>query len=255
MSASKPPLDEGKRLVGVDAARQQHHCDRDDGKRQDGRHVERGEKYDSGHRSDGDGGFLPPVGTLGRGGDIDKLHIRGQPIDIGGRALQKERVAHAHHEVVELPPDILVPAVHGQRVDPVAPAQAQVAEAAAHHARARRDQDLHRRGAHLAELVDGLELLRLLQAEDLGHVGPEDHPVARFQLHPGHVPAERGVAPEHVDQAHAVALEQLHLVDVAPDQRGALGHRDLGEEFRPRFPPPAWTPWSCGRAGGGGRTA
>jgi hypothetical protein len=130
------------------------------------------------------GDFCAAVGPLGRGGDVDKLHVRGEPLDILGRALEKQRVADAHHEVVELPPDILVPAVHGQRVDPVAAAQAQIAEAAAHHARARRDQDLDRRGAHLAELVDGLELLRLLQAEDLGHVGPEDHPVAGFQLNP-----------------------------------------------------------------------
>ena len=32
------------------------------------------------------------------------------------------------------------------------------------------------------------------------------------------------------------ALEQLHLVDVAPDQRRALGHRHLGEKFRPGPP-------------------
>jgi hypothetical protein len=67
-----------------------------------------------------------------------------------------------------------------------------------------------------------------------------------FQFHPGHVPAERGVAPEHVDQAHALALEQLHLVDVAPDQRGALGHGDLGEELRPRLSPGQHgRPWSA----------
>jgi hypothetical protein len=76
-----------------------------------------------------------------------------------------------------------------------------------------------------------------LQAQDLGHVGAQDHAVALLQLHLRHVAAERGVAPEHVDQAHAVALEDLHLVDVAPDQGGALGHRDLGEELRPRARP------------------
>ena len=78
----------------------------------------------------------------------------------------------------------------------------------------RRDQHLDGRGAHLAELVDGLELLRLLQAQNLGHFGAQHEPVALFELHPRHVAAERRVAPQHVDQAHPVALEQLHLVDV-----------------------------------------
>jgi ABC-type nitrate/sulfonate/bicarbonate transport system substrate-binding protein len=54
--------------------------------------------------------------------------------NIGRRALKEQRITNPDDEVVELPPDILVPAVHGQRIDPVAPAQAQIAEAPAHHA-------------------------------------------------------------------------------------------------------------------------
>jgi hypothetical protein len=52
-------------------------------------------------------------------------------LDVGGRAFEEQRVAHAHHQVVELAADILVPAMHRQRVDAVAAAQAQIAKAAA----------------------------------------------------------------------------------------------------------------------------
>ena len=59
-----------------------------------------------------------------------------KPLDILRRALQEQRVADAHHEVIELAADILAPAMHGQRVDAVAPSEAQIAKAAADHARA-----------------------------------------------------------------------------------------------------------------------
>jgi hypothetical protein len=207
-----------------------------------------------GHGGDGDGRFRAAVGALGRGGDIHQFHVRGEPLDVLGAPSRSSVSPTRTTRSSSWPADILVLAVHGQRVDAVAAAQAQVAEAPAHHARARRDQHLDRRGAHLAELVDGLELLRLLQAQDLGHVGPEDHAVALFQLNPDMSRRSEASPLSTSIRRTPSRLNSSTSLTLRPIRVEPSGTATSVKNFaRARDPPPSAAAIDCVRAGGGGR--
>ncbi len=74
-----------------------------------------------------------------------------------------------------------------------------------------------------------------MQAQQLGHLGPQHHPVADLQLHPLQVAPQRQIAADHVDQPHALAPEQLHAQDLAPDQVAFGGDHRLGEKLHLRL--------------------
>ena len=145
---------------------------------------------------------LAPVRPLRGLGHVDEIDVRGQAPDVLGRALEQQRVAHAHRHLVELAPDVLVPAVDRQRVDAVAPAQAQRAQRAPHQPAARRDQRLHGRRAARAHAVDERHLARILEPQQLAHVGPQHDAVALDERHVGELAAQGLVAAQDVDDAH-----------------------------------------------------
>ncbi len=126
-------FDEGKRLVRVDASGQQDDRDADDRQSQDWGDTKRRKHDDAQQHADGNRGLTAPVG-LDRGmRDIDQFHVGGQTLDILGRAFQKQCVANAHDQIVQLPADVLVPPMHRQRIDAVAPPQAHRTKRPADH--------------------------------------------------------------------------------------------------------------------------
>ena len=175
----------------------------------------------------------PPAleGAVGRLVDVDEVDVERQAADVVGRAFEQQRVADPHHDLVELAADVLVAPVHGERIDAVAPAQAQAAERAADELAVGHDQRLDHRRPLRADPVDERHRVRVLQAEELLHLGAEHHPVALGERHVGELPPEALLAAQHVDDPHAVALEDADVHRPLPDQRRALGHHDLGEEL------------------------
>ena len=169
-----------------------------------------------------------------RARDIDHIHLARQALNILGRAFKQKRIANPHHKIVKLAADILVPPVHGQRINPVAPPQAHAAKRAAHHLAARRDQNLDGAGFNRRDLIDPLEAFVTLQAEQFGHLRAQNDAVADLKRHTAQVAAQRLIAPDHVDKAHPLAFEKLHPGHFAPDQVAVRRDHRLGEKLHPR---------------------
>ena len=120
------------------------------------------------------------IGALGRFGHIDHVHFRGQTLNVFGRAFEQQSVAHAHHQIVQLPTDIAIASVYGQRIDPEAASQAHGAQSAPHHFGIWRDQRFNSGGFHGGDLIHALEAFCALQAEKLGHLRAQNHTVAHL---------------------------------------------------------------------------
>ena len=169
--------------------------------------------------------------SAGRGfRHVAEVHVGRQALDVGGRAFKQQRVAHADHDVVDLAADVAVAPVDRQRIDAVAPPQAHRAHPPTDHAAIGRDENLDGGSLDCRHLVDPAQLAVPLQRQKLGHLGPENDAVAHLERDALEVAAQRLVAPDHVDQTHALALEQLHAKHLAPDQVAVGGNDRLGEE-------------------------
>ncbi len=106
-------------------------------------------------------GRAPALERLGGGlAQVDQIHVGGEPADVVRRTLEQQRVADPDHHLVELAADVLAAAVHRERIDAVAAAQAQAAERPADEAAFGQDQRLHRRGGLGAHPVDERHLVR-----------------------------------------------------------------------------------------------
>ena len=171
-----------------------------------------------------------PVFPVRWGRHIDHVHIRREPLDIGRCAFEQERVAHLDRQVIELP-DILVPPVHRQRIDTVSPPQPHCTQLAPHHPAARGDQHLDRRRLDGRNLIDPPQFAVALQAQEFGHLGPQDHTVTHLQLNALEVAPQRYVTPNDVDQPHTFALEKLDPGHLAADQVGSGRDDGLGKKL------------------------
>ena len=123
--------------------------------------------------------------------------------------------------------------MHGQGIDTEPAAQTQLAQGPANHLTSGGDQRLNRGGLYRRQLVHHPQFAVLLQTQKLGHFGAQNHAVTGVQFDVLHVTAQRGIAAQHVDQAHALAFEQVNVHDRLSDQLGILGDRDLGEKLHP----------------------
>ena len=79
-------------------------------------------------------------------GHVDQVHVGGQALNILHRAFQQQGVTNADHQIVQLPPDILVTAMGGQHINRIAAAQAQFTQTAADHLAIGGNQHLDRAG-------------------------------------------------------------------------------------------------------------
>ncbi len=224
-------VDHRERLVCVDAAGEKDKGDGDDRQRQYGRDAEGRQQHDPGQRGIGDGRMFAAVGARRRRRDIHQIGICRQSGNVIGRTFQKQRIAHAHDQIVKLGSNVLVAPVNRQNVDAIAPPKPELPERTTDQRRPGRNQHLDRAGLARGELVDGADIRACLKAQKLFHLRPQNHPVAGFERHGGDIAAQRGVAPQNIDHAGAFAPEYLHLADRFADQFAVLGHRDLGEKL------------------------
>ena len=224
-------LDKGKRLVGIHTFRQQQDRDGDDGQGKDRGDAQRRENHQTGQSCQCYWRMTAPV-SPGRGfGHIHKVQIIRHAPDVFGCAFDEQRVTDAHDQFVQLPPDILIPPMHGQRINAVAPPQAHCTEAATHHLADRGDQHLDCGGLDRRNLIDAAQFLVALQAEQLGDLRAQHHPVTDLQFHPLQVAAQRRVAADDVDQTHTFTFEKLHSQHLAPDQVAVGGDHGLGKKL------------------------
>ena len=135
-------IDKGKRLIRVDAAGDQNKGHRDDGEQKNGRHVERGQDNNPDQCRNGDGRMTPAIGTGRRMTDIDHLHIGRQPLNVLRGPFEQQRIANLDDQFIQLTPDVLVPAVHRQRIDTIPPAQPHGPQRTPYHPASRCDQHL-----------------------------------------------------------------------------------------------------------------
>jgi len=82
------------------------------------------------------------IGTLRRRAHVNHIHLNRKALDIFGRTLKQQRIAHAHHQIIKLPSDVLVAAVNRQRINAVAPPQTQRPQRAANHLAPGRNEHL-----------------------------------------------------------------------------------------------------------------
>ncbi len=57
-------------------------------------------------------------------GHVHKVHFGRKALNVFGRPFEQKRIPHAHHQIVQLTPDVLVAPMHGQWIDAEPAAQA-----------------------------------------------------------------------------------------------------------------------------------
>ena len=144
--AHQATVDKAERLIRINTAGQQDDGDADKGHDLDRGHVDGRQADDADQNRNDDGGLGPAKGAFFGMGDVDQVHVGGQPLNILHRPLKQQGIADADHQIIQLATNILIAAVGGQHIDRITAAQAQFAQTAANHLAIGGNQHLDRAG-------------------------------------------------------------------------------------------------------------